>query len=90
MKSILKELYAGSLAPMENTFPNDPEYQTLWQFAEAEEQYFEEILSPEARTHFSQYQSYLRRVYNLEICTGFTRGFRLGMSLLWEVVNGEG
>lgn len=89
MKSILEQLYYGNISPWEDIYPKNPEYRTLWKKACEKEDYLAEKLPAEEAANFTEYQDIVRKAYCMEVCESFSYGFRLGMSLLWEVVSAE-
>ncbi len=89
MNSILKQLYDGTLDPMTNAIPHGIEYYLLWSKAEEKAQYLAQQLPPEAVPQLDEFDAALRDAYNLDIYAAFSQGFRLGLELLWEVINND-
>lgn len=87
MKSILEQLYYGNISPWENISPQKPEYRMLWKKASEKEDYLAGKLPAEEDANFTEYQDIIRNAYCMEVYESFSYGFRLGMSLLWEVVS---
>lgn len=87
MKSIIEQLYYGNISPWEDLFPKNPEYRTLWKEAQQKEAYLTEKLPAEDADNFNEYHDLVQKANCIEIYESFSYGFRLGMSLLWEVVS---
>lgn len=87
MKSILEQLYYGNISPWEDLYPKNPEYRTLWKKACQKEAYLFGKLPAEEEDNFTEYQDLIQKAYCMEVYESFSYGFRLGMSLLWEVVS---
>ena len=87
MKSILEQLYYGNVSPWEKIFPKNPEFRPLLDKASEKEAYFAEKLNAEEEANFTEYQDIIQKANCMEVYESFSYGFRLGMSLLWEVVS---
>ena len=89
-KSILQNLYDGQIYPSETiTEKNNHEYKRVSKVLAEIKGGFVENLSDEEREKFAKIEELhyeLGGVYSYE---GFAHGFRLGVKLLIEVMNGD-
>lgn len=86
MKSILRQIFDGTLNPMENIFPEDPSYGPLWSKIEEEQIYLAHKLSPEDNVHLEQFDMLLHKALGLDIYAGFACGVRFGVGLCRELL----
>ena len=86
MKPILKQLYEGILDPS-LAFIHDPNYGPTWGKIGEEVDYLTQQLSSEAAEHLHRMEDLVSDAVLIESYESFSYGFRLGMSLLWEVVS---
>lgn len=82
--SLLKELYDGKLAPVEQICPADPEYWRLCREAGQEEEDLKERLGEEAPRLEAMRDKYRQAEGILSYCH-FVYGFRLGVRLMNEL-----
>ncbi|WP_110932599.1 DUF6809 family protein [Paenibacillus bouchesdurhonensis] len=89
MKSFLEELYYGKLYPSEQIVPDDPKYRALSRQISEMMQMWRQRLSEE---DFRQLEAMLdlqgesNSIHNMET---FVQGFKLGASMMIEVLNGK-
>lgn len=86
MKSILRQIFDGTLNPMEDVFPEGPSYEPLWSKIEEEQTYLAQKLSPEDNVHLEQFDMLLHKALGLDIYAGFACGVRFGAGLLRELL----
>ncbi|MNJ46524.1 hypothetical protein D3C77_416560 [compost metagenome] len=89
MKSFLEELYYGKLYPSEQIVSDDPKYRALSRQISEMMQMWRQRLSEE---DFRQLEAMLdlqgesNSIHNMET---FVQGFKLGASMMVEVLNGK-
>ena len=86
MDSILRQIFDGTLNPMETVFPEDPSYGPLWSKIEEEQTYLAQKLSPEDNVHLEQFDMLLHKARGLDIYAGFACGVRFGAGLCRELL----
>ena len=87
MSTLLEQLYRGKIYPAENIVVRTPEYKELQQKINDEKIYFNSILSSDDGKRFGDLGDMeLDRsaVYAFE---NFAYGFRLGIGLIFEILN---
>lgn len=89
MKSILEELYNGNICPDETLVPKDPQYRLInRKIAEAIENWRTKL----SEQDFKELEEllYLRsQADSMQATTAFLHGFKLGASILIEVMTGK-
>lgn len=87
MNCILKQIFDGTIDPMADVFPSDPQYLPLWDKIEKETLSLAQLLPSEDAPRLNTLQDLISEVYCMDIYEGFAQGFRLGLELMWEVDN---
>jgi len=87
-KTILQQLFYGEIFPGENINPNatNPESRELNNIISDEMDYFSNILSEADKKRFQKLNDLNNFSSSLYDCNCFTYGFRLGASLLIEIL----
>jgi hypothetical protein len=90
MKSILGELYNGSVYPAELICSTDPEYRPLNRELGEMKKSFTSDMSAEDRKRFEKIEELNCRSSSMESTESFIYGFRLAALVMMEVYNGKG
>ena len=90
MKSILEELYNGSVYPAEQVCPADPEYHPLNKEIVEEIDYFISKMSEEDRQRFDKLDELFNRSSYMYATASFVHGFRLAALMMIDVYSGKG
>ena len=85
MKSILAELYNGSVYPAEQVCPTDPEYRPVNREIGEIKQYIESKLSEEDKQRFEELENLYCQSAGMESTEIFACGFRLATMIMIEV-----
>jgi hypothetical protein len=85
MKSILEELYNGSVYPAEQVCPTDPEYRIVNREIGEIKQYLKGKLSEEDKQRFEELEELFCRSSSMESTDIFVCGFRLAALIMIEV-----
>ena len=87
MNSILQQLYESNSEFIDKMSSKYPQYNAIWKKISDEGAYLLKKLTVEDGERLTNMEDDLREAYCMEIYESFTCGFRLGMGLLWEVIN---
>lgn len=87
--NVLKNLYNGNLAPIEEVIPPDADYRPLTKKIGNEREYFSGILSAEDRERFEEWNKMIFEYEEMVELANFKYGFRLGAMLAFEIFTGK-
>lgn len=87
MKSILVELYNGSVYPAEQICPTVPAYRPVNREIGEIKQYLKDKLSDEDKQRFEELENLYCRSSSIEMTDTFVCGFRLAALMMIEVYN---
>lgn len=90
MKSILEELYNGSVYPAELIYSRDPEYRQTQHKIIEETKYFTDKMSKEDQKRFDELESLYNHSSFLNATESFVHGFRLAALIMIETYTGKG
>lgn len=85
MKSILEELYNGSVYPAEQVCPTDPEYRIVNREIGEIKQYLKSKLSEEDKQKFEELENLYCQSTSMESTDIFVCGFRIATMIMIEV-----
>lgn len=89
MKSLLEQLYKGTLPIEQKAIANNPEYRNISnQVSIAMEQWKKQHSSAEYEA-LEQLLDLRAQIHNIELTSSFTCGFRLGAGIITEVLTGQ-
>lgn len=88
--SIIEELYNGTLAPVENMIPQNPNYRQICRQIGDDREYFEKILPEKDKERFKKWNVLIEEYEKMIEFTNFSNGFKLGMQMGCEVFGQEG
>ncbi len=86
MKSTLKSLFDDGICPFEDIVPRDPQYRAINQKISGEKRYFIGKMSPDDTRRFEELEKLYSESTSIYACDCFIYGFRLGASLMIEVL----
>ena len=90
MKSILEELYNGSVYPAELICFTDPDYRPLNRELGEMKKSFTSDMSTDDRKRFERIEYLYCRSSSMEATESFVYGFQLAALMMIEVYNGKG
>lgn len=89
MKSIIRRLYEGELVPMDKIFPEDPEYQHIWNKIIQTTELVMEKLPAEETGSMEKLEELYCTAAAMETYAGFAYGLRLGVELCRELFSSD-
>lgn len=89
MKSLLEQLYHGSLHPDEQAISNDPHYKQLIQKTSEAIEVWKERLTEKEFNQLEQLLDLYGHTHDMELASIFTYSFRLGAGIMVEVLTGQ-
>lgn len=87
-KKILQQLFDGEIYPAENIVNHDPEYHKVRRLLTEEKERFLKVLSDNDRECFKKIDDLYFEVSGMYSYACFAHGFRLGVALVTEALNG--
>ena len=88
-KNILQQLFEGSLRPFEEIKPNSPEHNAAKDSLGEEKEHFFKTLSGDEAERFRRLNDLYLETLEMYSYESFEYGFRLGVVLLLETLNGK-
>lgn len=85
MKSIIRQLYYGSLCPADRIYPEDPDYNRVWDQILEKMQTMTKTLPAEYAESVEELEELYCAVAAMDTYAGFAYGLRLGFGLDGEV-----
>lgn len=84
MKSVLKQLYDGEIAPMEQFRPTLNEYRRMWEESLENDKSFLKKLDEPMRKEFETLMEEHFNLIPIEMAQVYTDGFKLGVRMMCE------
>lgn len=88
-KSILQQLYDCEFLPLEQIISRDPEYITASQKISQEREILSLELSSEGKKRLETLMDLKTQQSDMDGYANFSYGFRYGMLMMYEIINGE-
>lgn len=89
MKSIIRDIFDGTIDPAGEIICQDPRYYQLWSIVEKEESWLLERLPPETVERYTQMQEHISEALSMNIYAGYAYGLRQGVQLSVELLKPE-
>lgn len=86
--SVLEDLYSGNIYPSEHIVPQNKNYRPFSKEAGNLRNYFQQKMPVEDKEKFIHFDQLIQEVHSMECYENFAYGFRLGVLLLLDILNG--
>lgn len=89
MKSLLEQLYKGTLPIDQKAITDNPKYRNISNQASIAMEHWKATHSSAEYEALEQLLDLQAQVHNLELTSSFTCGFRIGAGIITEVLTGQ-